>query len=214
MEKVEITLPARFPAGKIEALNIPQEKYLDYYAEHFYEWVDGVIFRVAVSLLQHHDLKIYLQNILDTYLAIKPIGQTAVQPFVMRLENSFREPDIQVILGDNRQNLTRTEMHGPADICIEIVSPESVRRDYGDKFAEYEAGGVREYWLIDPLRQETRFYRLQATGHYATVQLDEAGNYQTPLLPDLKFEVNLCWQEQLPDILAVTELVKQMLSAE
>ena len=47
---------------------------------------------------------------------------------------------------------------------VEIASPESRLRDRGEKFAEYEAGSVREYWLIDRERKEADFYRLGERG--------------------------------------------------
>jgi len=43
--------------------------------------------------------------------------------------------------------LKHTYPDGPADLAIEIVSEESRLRDRGEKFAEYEVGGVKEYWI-------------------------------------------------------------------
>ena len=51
-----------------------------------------------------------------------------------------------------------TYLDGPADVVVEIISPESRLRDRGEKFAEYEMGGVREYWLIDSERHEADWY--------------------------------------------------------
>jgi Uma2 family endonuclease len=36
---------------------------------------------------------------------------------------------------------------------MEIVSPDSVERDYEKKFADYQGAGVLEYWIIDPLKR-------------------------------------------------------------
>lgn len=58
---------------------------------------------------------------------------------------------------------------GPADICIEVVSEERIARDHGEKFAEYEKAGVREYWIVDPLRDTCRFNRLNEAGVYIPV---------------------------------------------
>lgn len=59
-------------------------------------------------------------------------------PFVMRLDaiSMRRQPDLQVIFNTNPGTLTNTDMDGPADICIEVVSPGSGSTDYGDKLAE------------------------------------------------------------------------------
>ena len=55
-------------------------------------------------------------------------------------------------------------MLGAADLCVEVVSPESVTRDCREKLTEYEQAGVREYWLIDPFRTQARFHRLTDHG--------------------------------------------------
>lgn len=40
------------------------------------------------------------------------------------------------------------------DLAVEIVSPSSVRRDRVEKRIVYARCGVREYWIIDPERDE------------------------------------------------------------
>lgn len=107
--------------------------------------------------------------------------------------------------------MTDTATLGPADICIEVVSPASAARDYGDKFTEYERAGVREYWIVDPLRQRCGFNRLSEAGVYAAVLPDQAGNYHTPLLPGLALHVPTLWQGDLPGILEIVRSVQAML---
>lgn len=123
---------------------------------------------------------------------------------------SKREPDSQIILKSNPGQLTATAMIGPADICIEVVSPGSVSDDYRDKYADYEQGGVQEYWILDPLTKATRFFRRQPTGLYASMPLDDTGNYTTPLLPRFKLHVPTLWQDDLPNTVAVVEAVRAM----
>ena len=86
---------------------------------------------------------------------------------------------------------------------IEIVSPESVGRDRGDKFVEYEAAGVREYWLIDPEREQAGFYHLAGTGRYRLVTLDDDGLFRSTVLPNFWLRVGWLWQESLPKVLDV-----------
>ena len=113
-----------------------------------------------------------------------------------------------MILTSNPGQLTETAMIGPADLCIEVVSPESATRDYGNKFVEYEKAGVREYWIIDPIRQRCDFNRLDNTGVFAVAQPDDTGHYRTPLLPRLALHVPTLWQERLPGVSATAQAVR------
>jgi Uma2 family endonuclease len=212
MSTLTFPAPATLPAGEIVATDVPAETYLERYAETFHEWVRGVVIEMSPVSGRHDELTAYFRYLLDTYFAFNPIGRLRSAPFVMRLETgeSFREPDIQVILDTNPGELTETAMIGPADICIEVVSPESAKRDYGDKFVEYEQAGVREYWLVDPLRQVCHFYRLQEPGLYAPIPLTETDAYTTPLLPRLVLEVPALWRETLPTTVETMDAVRAM----
>jgi Uma2 family endonuclease len=151
--------------------------------------------------------------LLDAYFSLNPIGVVIGEPFVMRLEttDSYREPDLQVLLNSNPSKLTDTALLGPADICIEVVSPESVARDYGEKFEEYEKGGVGEYWIIDPARKVCHFYLLLESKLYTVCNPDDRGLYRTPRLPHLAVHVPTLWQERLPDFFAIGQAVQEMI---
>ena len=92
-------------------------------------------------------------------------------------------------------------MDGPADLVIEIISPESRARDRGEKFYEYEQAGIPEYWLLDPMRKQAEFYQLK-DGIYQSVQMKD-NVYQSQVLTGLWLSVSWLWQEPLPTILEV-----------
>ncbi|MCC6801518.1 MAG: Uma2 family endonuclease [Anaerolineae bacterium] len=203
-------------SGSVIATGVSLEDYLARYAEQHCEWVEGVVIQMAAGTLKHNGLVYYLYRLLDIYFTLKPIGQVIGQPFVLRLPefpNRRREPDLIVRLDINPNELKNTYMDGAPDVCIEIVSEESTARDYGDKFAEYEAGGVPEYWIIDSLRQETHFYRLNDEKRYIRHTEDEAGNYRSPTLPGLALHIATLWEDQLPDPISTVDAVKAMLGA-
>jgi Uma2 family endonuclease len=162
-----------------------------------------------------HDRKTnYLRQLFEAYFSFRPIGQIVAAPFVMRLSNidSRREPDLQVILNEHLDRIKPTYTDGPADICIEVVSPSNASTDYGEKLVEYEAGGVREYWMFDQERQIAYFYRLHDQGVYTNIPLDKQGEYQTPLLPGFRLTIATLWQEKLPTLLEVIEQVRASLN--
>lgn len=45
---------------------------------------------------------------------------------------------------------------GAPDWIIEIVSPASRRMDYYTKLFKYRTAGVREYWIVDPVKKLVR----------------------------------------------------------
>jgi Uma2 family endonuclease len=202
--------PLTLPAGEVVAAGVSAEEYMAQYAEHHHEWVKGAVIKMSPVSEFHDRLTAYFRQLLDAYLVMNKIGRVRSTPFVMRLEESFREPDLQGILNTNPGQLTDTAMIGPADICIEVVSPESGPRDYGDKLIEYEKAGVQEYWIVDPLRRRCDFNRRDDSGIYRVIHPDDQGVYHTPLLPHLTLHVPTLWEPELPDFFAIGQAVQGM----
>ena len=91
---------------------------------------------------------------------------------------------------------------GPADLAVEVVSPESGPRDRGEKFYEYEAAGVPEYWLVDPDREELVVYRLQ-DDRYQTAFEGREGRVESSVANGFWIEAQWLWREELPPVLDV-----------
>jgi Uma2 family endonuclease len=155
-------------ADRVVATGVSEDEYMARYAESFYEWVDGVVIHISPVTSEHDDLSSYVRLLFNVYFTLRPIGFAKSAPFVLKARPDLprREPDVQLILYTNPSPFTETAMLGPADICIEVVSEGSTETDYVTEFIEYQRGGVGEYWIFDPLRQECRFYRLNAAGVY------------------------------------------------
>ena len=211
MAEPAVAAPAR-PVGRIVAEEVTFDDYLQHYAEDYHEWVRGYVIEMSPVALRHEQIVDYLRMLLNAWLDRKPIGVLVGTPFVMRTDvaPSGRLPDLQLIIETNPGDLTETVMIGPADLCVEVVSPESVTRDYREKLAEYEQAGVREYWLIDPFRTQARFHRLSDDGAYARHEPDGNGTYTTPLLPGLVLSVPVLWVTPLPGFFAIARAVEAM----
>jgi Uma2 family endonuclease len=202
--------------GEVVATNVSLEDYMEHYAADFCEWFEGVVIKMSGSL-KHNDLIDYLRDLLRFYFGLSTIGRVISQPFALRLPafpKRRREPDLMILLKTSASELKDTYLDGAPNICIEVVSEESVERDYGVKFHEYERGGVPEYWIFDPLRRETRFYRLNDEGLYILQSLDANGNYRTPALPGFVLHVPTLWSDELPGPAATAQAVAAMLDAE
>ncbi|MCI0457171.1 MAG: Uma2 family endonuclease [Gemmataceae bacterium] len=74
------------------------------------------------------------------------------------------------------------------EVVIEVVSPESVQRDYVEKRQEYLAFGVKEYWIVDADRQEVLVLRRRGAKWVERI-LRPGDTYTTKVLPDFEFAV-------------------------
>jgi Uma2 family endonuclease len=160
---------------------------------------------------RHDALLRYLSTLFETYLRLRPVGELRTGGCMMGLGWSPYEPDIQIILHNNPNRITPNFTDGPADIVIEIVSPATFVRDSGAEFEEFEQGKVPEYWVIDPIHKDARFYRLDEDGTYIAQPPDAQGDYSTPALPDLTIQVPELWQDELPGPIEITRRVEDML---
>jgi len=158
------------------------------------EWVDGEVVMTSPAGDQHQDICGFLGAILRAFVETHQLGVVRVAPFQMRLARSGREPDVLFLAREHLQQLKKTYLDGPADLVVEILSPESAMRDRGQKFYEYEEAGIPEYWLIDPDRARVEFYQLDTQGRYAVVAPDEKRVYRSQALPDFWLDVDWLWQ--------------------
>ncbi|RMG53227.1 MAG: Uma2 family endonuclease [Acidobacteria bacterium] len=169
------------------------------------EWVDGeVIVMRPVSKL-HQQLGLFLLLLLQHFVEAHQLGTVLYEPFQMKTgpELPGRSPDIIFVLREHLDRLKENYLDGPADLVVEIISPESRARDRGEKFYEYEQGGVREYWLIDPDRKQAEFYQRGEDGIYRLVPVDEEGIYRSAVLEGLWLKVAWLWQDPLPPLMSV-----------
>src|SRR5437764_12783389 len=133
--------------------------------------IDGVIYMPSPENLDANDLHGWLVAILRPYVRKKDLGNIYSSRVAMRLDVQHGpEPDVLFVRKDRLHLAQRTHIVGRADLAIEIVSPDSVERDYYDKRELYEQFQIPEYWIIDEHEQTALFLRLNARGRYREVR--------------------------------------------
>ena len=175
------------------------------------EWVDGEIALMpSPATLDHQNCGGFLYKILAFYVEAKDLGHIVFAPYVMKLAaiSRGREPDIIFVRKERERLLTRHYLDGPADMAVEIVSPDSRRRDRKEKFVEYEATGVLEYWMFEPDHKNAEFYQLGADGRYRRVEIDDDGIYRSKVIPGFWLRVEWLWQTPAPATLDVLRELK------
>lgn len=179
------------------------EEYLIKYDGQHAEWIGGEVITFMSASDRHQDLVRFFTVLLSTFVEEHDLGVIRTGPMSMRLAERGREPDVFFVSKNNLNRLKPNYLDGAADLIIEVISPESRGRDRGDKFYEYEAAGVKEYWLIDHERKQAEFYILGKNGIYQVSQPDEKHIFHSQVLKNLKLNVKWLWQKKLPSLLEV-----------
>lgn len=127
------------------------------------ELIDGKIYYMAPPNTKHQELVMDLSYQIKDYIKSKKgEGNVFPAPFAVFLnENNknYVEPDISVICDKNK--ITDQGCNGAPDWVIEIVSPSSRPMDYFTKLFKYRNANVREYWIVDPIKEMIMVYRFE-----------------------------------------------------
>ena len=182
------------------------EEFLDWCDEDARaEWVEGEVIVFSPAAVHHQELAYFLLSIIKTYARARNLGWAIGAPFLMHLPelNRAREPDILFVSEKRREIIHETYLDGPADLVVEIVSEDSLARDRGEKFIEYEKAGVKEYWLLDTERERAEFYQLDEKGHFQAVLPDKEGIYRSKVLSGFWLRISWLLESPLPSTIRV-----------
>jgi Uma2 family endonuclease len=169
--------------------------------------IDGVIYMASPENLEAHDLFGWLYTIMRLYVRKRGLGRIMGSRVACQLDDTNApEPDILFVAEKNRGRLQRTRVSGPPDLAIEIVSPESVERDYKKKRRQYQRFKIPEYWIIDEEMQVVTLLRLDARGKYREVA-PRKGIFTSQTLDGFWLDPKWLWQDPLPDELATLKLL-------
>lgn len=162
--------------------------------------LNGVVYMASPDSIRANDLTGFLEYLMRGYKAAKRLGgRVFANRVAFRLTKySAPEPDVGYV-GPGRVHLIQpTFIRGGPDAAVEVVARESHRRDYVLKKRAYQKAGVSEYWIIDPIKNQTKFFRLR-DGVYELVPLEEGHIFRSEVLPGFWLDVNWLWADPLPE---------------
>ncbi len=198
MEDITYLSRPRRPVPPVYKLTF--EEFLLEFEDQHAEWLpDGTVEILPEEPMTHIQLRLDLAELLDVYLHATGWGHQLAR-FLQRPDPALpvRQPDIMIVANERLELILQTCFYGPADLAIEIVSADSVGHDYGDKYREYQRGGVREYWIIDPERRVADVHERMADGKYRRRKPDEKDRLVSGVLPKFALDTALLWAgEQL-----------------
>jgi Uma2 family endonuclease len=191
------------------------EEFLDWCDEDTRaEWVNGrVVLMSPWESLPHARIVQFLGTVLSLYVEKHALGEIFTSSFMMKMDAipSGRLPDVLFMTREQvEQRLRHMYLEDAATLAVEVVSPESVERDEDEKFREYARAGVREFWLINPMRRAAAFFELKS-GRYKPLAI-ENGVVRSRVVDGFYLRVEWLWQIpglQIADVLREIGAVDQ-----
>ena len=132
------------------------EDYLNWPEDEHVELIEGQIHYMASPNVRHQELVTKLGARFDNYLhgkecVVFPVNLDVRVDFGAGNE-SVVQPDLLVVC--DKSKLDKTGLNGAPDLVIEILSPSTRSHDLVWKYNKYLEIGVREYWTIEPEKEE------------------------------------------------------------
>ncbi len=185
--KVRETAP-KYLAGKKpftyrDYRNLPEDNTL-------YQLIEGELIMTPAPKIVHQEVSKALVLKLAEFAEKKDKGKIYFAPCDVYLDDyNVVQPDILFVAKDNLKIITEDNIQGAPDLIVEILSPSSAYYDLIAKKELYEKFGVKEYWIVDPMRHWVENYRLHDGKFVLEQRLEKQGYLSSEVLQDFKLNI-------------------------
>ncbi len=119
-----------------------------------YELVDGELSAMNPPTFRHMLIAKFIEKCLETEIQRLGLRWLCFREAGIRTGiRKSRLTDVYVLTAEQVNDLIDDSAisQTPPLLAVEVVSPDSITRDYRYKRAEYAALEIPEYWIVDPL---------------------------------------------------------------
>lgn len=161
------------------------------------EFIGGQIVVHSPVMLEHNVATGLLFKLVDTYVIQNDLGFVGIEKIMTVFPRNDYEPDICYFGNEKAKNFTEGQTLFPIpDFVVEILSKATSKIDRGIKFDDYEANGVKEYWIIDPRKQQVEQYCL-VQGRYELIQKTTQGVIKSQSIKNFEVAVRAIFDKKL-----------------
>jgi Uma2 family endonuclease len=158
--------------------------------ENRYEIIEGELIMSPAPYTIHQKVSRKIVYELMRFVEKVKIGELYYAPIDVLLSNiNIVQPDILFISKENLQIVTEKNIKGVPDLIIEIISPSTGYYDLSSKKDIYEKFGVREYWIVDPLKQRVDIYNNVRNKFESHQRLEKTGIVKSNVVEGLQIKL-------------------------
>jgi Uma2 family endonuclease len=169
------------------------EEYLAYDdgTDNRYELVDGKLELMNPPTFRHLLIAKFIEQKLDAEISRLSLPWLCFREAGVRTGwRKSRLTDVYVVTAE--QVLDKIDESAvcqtPPLLVVEVVSPESVKRDYRYKRSEYAALQVPEYWIVDPIESKITVLFWE-DGLYEETEFTASQQIVSSIFPDISLTV-------------------------
>jgi len=171
--------------GYEDYVNIPNDRYR-------HEIIDGDHYVNAAPSMNHQRFSRRIQ--FQLFLQIEETGRGEVvdAPVDVQLtDHDIVQPDLVIVMKENRSVITPAKINGTPDMIVEILSPSTRHNDCVLKKALYEKAGVPEYWIVHSDDHTIEQFVLR-DGKYILEGAHE-NRIDTSTIPNVSVDLTMVW---------------------
>lgn len=155
-----------------------------------YELIEGELLMIPAPIPRHQRISRRLEYVLERFVSENDLGEVFDAPIDVYLDNeNVVQPDILFISKDRLRIIGEKNIEGPPCLVIEILSEETAHRDLIQKKRLYERFGVKEYWIVDPVKERVELYTLSGTTYTLCKTYTKEEELASLLLEGLKIDL-------------------------
>ena len=156
-----------------------------------FQLINGDLIMSPSPLFLHQLIVGKLYNLISNFIdQTQSGGLIVLSPMDVHLdEENIFQPDLLFISENRKVELIKERIAGAPDLVIEILSPSTAYYDLKQKKDIYERFGVKEYLIIDPVRQDAEVYELINERFELTQKEKETGIIALQTLTGLQIEL-------------------------
>jgi Uma2 family endonuclease len=169
--------------------------------------IEGEIIMASPARIKHEDDVDFWKYVLKKFAKKRRLGKAMGSRVAMKVsDHNAPEPDIMFVKQERLHLLGETEIFGPADLVVEIISPGSRRLDFVDKRDLYANYGVLEYWLIDLYKQQAFFWK-NVNGIWEDLPVDDKGIVRSEALSGFWLRIDWLFAAEELDEMDILETI-------
>jgi len=161
------------------------------------EFINGEIVMHSPARDRHLETRDNLAELLRTHVRVFHLGTVRGEKALCVFPRNDYEPDV-VFFGPEKSALIQpnTRKFPIPDFAAEVLSESTERTDRREKFQDFEAHGVLEYWIVDADRGVIEQYLVE-DGRYVLTLKSGSGEIESPTVSGFRIPIAAIFDAEL-----------------